>query len=255
MTILCGLLLLGGCTWLAPVPPHPSPTPISEPYGEWRLLAVSDAEGELDTTASPAPLSLHLDQRANIWGIGTCNSFGGKVTIDDGALALETISFSQVGCAERDDIEKRYFDALAATDELERDGDRLHLTGTDTRLDFELVTVPVEALIVNTEWSLQSVRNADLAVLVDPGLAMVFETVQFTASTGCRIVEVPIGGGDDASIRTIDAVVGCTGIDGATELRIYDALASDFRLTLAGDVLTLEHPGVGTVLTFGAVRG
>lgn len=99
----------------------------------WQLVSI----GGQPVTITPRPtLEISGNQLA---GNGGCNQFGGSVTVTGDRLRTMAGAMTMMACVDntRNQLETAYTQALWAASAFEQSGNRLVITGTGARLEFE----------------------------------------------------------------------------------------------------------------------
>jgi heat shock protein HslJ len=99
----------------------------------WQLVSI----GGQPVTIAPKP-TLEISSN-RLAGNGGCNQFGGSVTVTGGALRTVAGAMTMMACLDnnRNQLEMTYTQALWAATAYEQSGNRLVITGTGARLEFE----------------------------------------------------------------------------------------------------------------------
>lgn len=124
-------VLLAGCG----VGPFGSDEPDVEIEGAWMLESGRTSDGDL-TPPPSGDVTLIFDGDVGRGAAG-CNDYGGEYDLSGGDLEFSDLAQTLMGCDEpAASFERDYLAALDAVDHVERDGDRLRLTGDDVSLEF-----------------------------------------------------------------------------------------------------------------------
>ncbi len=99
--------------------------------GTWVLDHFANESGDVSALV-PEPPTLILDG-GDASGNSGCNLFSGQYRLESNALSFEALQTTERACldAERNDQERRYYAALAATARVHLDGDTLELRDAD----------------------------------------------------------------------------------------------------------------------------
>jgi heat shock protein HslJ len=124
-------LLVAGCGG------NGTPTAEQAVGGSWVLVEGQGPDGEVPLVEE-APITLDVED-GEIGGTAACNTYGGTVDVDGQQLSIRELYQTEMACEPTRimDSEAAYLRALQAVDAHARDGDRLELTGEDTRLVFD----------------------------------------------------------------------------------------------------------------------
>lgn len=136
-------------------------TPTSSPVsgaayeGAWRLIEGEGPRGPVrptkgwDVSASIA--------EGLIAGNSSCNNYYIAINIDGSSLSFTGGgSIEEMGCGGPTDVQDEYIAALMASIEIERQGDRLIISGPDSHLTFEAVASAPMDEMVGREWRLET---------------------------------------------------------------------------------------------------
>jgi heat shock protein HslJ len=128
---MAAVLLLAGCGG------DGSPTSERAITGSWALVEGQGPDGEVPLV-DDAPVTLDVED-GEVGGTAACNSYGGSLEIEGEHLRIHELFQTEMACEPLEIMESEaaYLRALQAVDAHGRDGDRLELTGDDTRLVFE----------------------------------------------------------------------------------------------------------------------
>ena len=129
----------------------------SEPHeGLWKLVEGTGPEG--DVPADEWDITGHM--RGNrIYGTTGCNDFYGRIEVIGTTISTLRIGATEEGCVQPE-AEGPYLAAMFAATEIEREHDRLILTGADTRLVFQAVPPPPVNKLVGRRWYLTRVLDS-----------------------------------------------------------------------------------------------
>ena len=132
LAMVGAVLLLAGCGG-----GQGSPTAEQQPLGSWQLIEGEGPDGEVPLV-DDAPVTLQIED-GEAGGTAACNSYGGSVEIGGERLRFQELFQTEMACPGEGVMasEAAYLDALHAVDRHARDGERLVLTGEETRLVFE----------------------------------------------------------------------------------------------------------------------
>lgn len=190
-------LVCGACADDAPhnvagrpdAPESASPQTDAEDYeGLWKLVEGTGPEG--DIPAEEWDITAHIEGK-RIFGTTGCNDFYGKIKVVGTTISQLLIGGTEEGCG-KPEAEPPYKAAMFAATDIAREGDRLILTGPDTRLVFESVPPPPIGKIAGRRWHLVKIldgRTSDrLRTLPPPGEAsfLIDTDGSWAAETGCQ---------------------------------------------------------------------
>jgi heat shock protein HslJ len=150
----------------------------------WILVAI----GEFDGVPASTPLTLNVgDGRAS--GSGPCNRYNVAFVYEGNDLTTGRVASTRMACASRlMRAEERYFRAIERADTIEKESDRLVLSGSDD--DDRLVFAPAEvAREIVGEWDVVNVaaESAIVSVLRGTSPTLDFDSDGTVAiDTGCN---------------------------------------------------------------------
>ena len=156
--------------------------------GDWQL-----ASGAVDDVPFPMPAGAEVTLTVKgtmIGGRAACNHYGGDLVVDaDGTPRFNVTSMTEMACEEPAmAAESAFLAVMSRIRGVDRDGDRLMLTGPGVELVFDRLPPPPVAELVGTEWVLESLIAGDAVSSVAGDRA----TIRFDAGgtvsggTGCR---------------------------------------------------------------------
>jgi heat shock protein HslJ len=252
------LVLTAACGGVpAPTDPPGSP-PSSDPpanaapggsvdaQGEWRLV-----DGTVDGTAITVdpdyPVTFILDG-TRVSGTSACNSYGGDIVVEDGAVRFGEMMMTMMACEEPAmSIETAYHGALGRIRQATMEGEALVLVGDGVSLRFEAIPPVPTAELVDTVWMLDTLTAGGVASSVagEPASLTVASDLSFEGSTGCRSFSgrlVEAGGVlTTAEMATTDQA--CPPELVEQDSHVINVLGSGFSAAIDGDRLTLTGPG------------
>jgi heat shock protein HslJ len=238
------LLALVGCGEQdATVRSAPSRPPL---LGAWELVE-GRVEGEPLTPPGGTRATLVVEE-ATLGGTSFCNSYGSPYRLRDGALVLDGLAGTDMGCApEVLEAERAYLQVLQRDGvEVTVDGDRLVLRGDDAELRFQRVPAVPTADLVGTRWVLETVLSGDVASSVagEPATLRLGQDRSFTASTGCRSLSGTWKEyGDDVRLPSMRADGDCPANLWDQDGLVAGLLGDGFRAEVDDDRLTVSDGG------------
>jgi heat shock protein HslJ len=176
--LIAASLLLAGCAERPGAAGGPDIT------GSWEL-----AEG-VPGAVPPSGATLVVDE-AGFSGRSFCNSYSSTYRLDDGALSVDGLGGTEMGC-EPDVMaaERAYLAALGSASAVTiQEGDLL-ITGNGGLLRFTPVAPVPDRPIEGTRWVLESLIEGETAAstLGEPATLLLDPDRRASASTGCRSV-------------------------------------------------------------------
>lgn len=250
LSLLGVALILAACGSAGTPPTSPSGDPF-EPQGSWELISgrVGDAEIPI---VDDHPITLTI-RGAEIGGTAACNSYGGRLTVNNGRLEIRDLGMTAMGCEEPlMAAEAAYTAALSSVESIGGDGGELVLSGPDVELRFTALAPPPTVEVVDTVWVLETLFVGDVAsaVLGEPATLELRSDGTFVGSTGCRSFS------GDWLERGEQIVAPSWGMDGTEcpadlsqqDGHVVSVIGDGFVPTVVDDLLTLTDPGgVGLV--------
>jgi heat shock protein HslJ len=239
VALVFGLL---GCAGAAAPTTGGAPVDVT---GTWQLAA-GQIDGIAIALVPDSPITMTVDG-SKVSGRAACNFYGAEITVQDGAIRMRATSMTEMACQEPAMAAEAVF--IAALDRIaaaSRDGDRLALSGSGVRLEFNRLPPPPVANMVGMDWVLESLVKGDAVSNVAGAPAKLrFEPGgTFSGSTGCRTFHgkwVAADGG----IATPEW--GADGGDCPANLATQDShvvgVIEGFRASVDGRTLTLRASG------------
>lgn len=168
--------------------------------GEW-LLNAAIIDGV--QVAEPAGADPGIEiEGGTIRGSAGCNSFNGQIAASaDGALRLEDLSMTEMGCpGDLGAFEATFVSAIAASTTWAADNDGLTLTGPTSLLVFVLADPPVNLALEQTTWRLDTIftgtgsaATASTPIMSLPPVDLRIDGAQVTLqSSDCGQVALPV---------------------------------------------------------------
>ena len=261
LTAVAVVVLAAGCGGKGGVGSAGIETAAPGPYnGEWRLEAGTSPSGKI-----PVPDQVTLTiSGADLSGVSACNHYGATAATHGGRFSIEGLRGTAMGCmGKRVVAEERYTQALQAADTIQRDGDRLTITGPKVDLRFAEIVPPEPAALEDTTWTLDSLYygRGDAAGVSSTIAGAQTATLQLRgggelrATTGCRTLK---GHWErDGETIVTSEITPTGGFECEPEARDQDdhvvkVLAAGFTATVNGRQLTLEQRDGGTGLGYRA---
>jgi heat shock protein HslJ len=240
------VLLLAGCARLSPgaggsATPEPSAPVTPDVVGAWVL-----AHGTHDGAAIEVPddwrVTLNFSDDGEVGG-QACNHYGGTYDLDGSRIGFSAMSMTEMACEEpMMSVEAAYHAALAAITEVERDGDRLTLSGDTADLVFELVPPVPDAALQGTAWVLESLIQGDAVSSVqgEPTLTLNPDGT-LVGSTGCRDFSGEyVVVGDEVEVTSLATTdQACAAELEAQDTFVLEVIEGGFTVSVEGNGLTL----------------
>jgi heat shock protein HslJ len=240
------VLLLAGCARLSPgagssATPQPSAAATPDVVGAWVL-----AQGTHDGVAIDVPdgwrVTLNFSDDGEVGG-QACNHYGGTYELEGGRISFAAMSMTEMACEEpMMTVEAAYHAALAAIREVDREGDRLTLSGDATELVFDLLPPVPDAALQGTEWTLDSLIQGEAvsSVQAEPSLTLNADGT-LAGSTGCREFSGEyVVSGDEVQVTSLATTdQACAAELESQDAFVLEVLEGGFTVAIDGDALTL----------------
>jgi heat shock protein HslJ len=219
--------------------------------GAWRVIEGS-VDGEPVALISGHDITLDIDG-TQIGGTAACNSYGGRVELDEDTVAISELSWTEMGC-EPDimELEQAYLGALPSITSWSSDGAELTLTGADSEWTLERLAPVPTAELVGTTWVLDTFIDGDAATstagMQDATLTLEADGT-LSGSTGCRRLE---GRWVESGAQIVftefaaidDPAAGVCSPEGEElDERIVTVLGDGFGVEIDGERLTVTSQG------------
>jgi heat shock protein HslJ len=162
----------------------------ADPFGSttW-VLEAGTVDGDALALVADAPVTLTVDE-GTLAGTSACNRYSGPLTVDGDSVELGPgLAVTEMACLDPGvtELEAAYLAAIVRVDTVDREDDRLVLTGEGVELTFSAQPVEPDAPLVGTTWVLTTIIDGDVAmsVLGDPTLEFA-DDGSVSGSTGCN---------------------------------------------------------------------
>ncbi len=215
--------------------------------GAW-VLSAATIDGEDVVLLDHYRVTMTIDG-SDIGGRAACNSYGGSVSIDDGAFSVGALSWTEMAC-ERPvmKIEALFLRGLPRVTEATRSGEVVVLTGEGVDLSFELLPPVPTADLVGVGWTLDTILQGETASSpvagADPATLFLDLDGTFTGSTGCRdLAGEYIITGDIVQFTSFGAEGECTAELRPQDSRVISVLEGGFTVEIEGNRMTITTPG------------
>lgn len=249
------LLLAAGCgrpdggTAAAPTQPQPAPSapPASaDPLdgSKWALQSYGPA-GQPKQAAGQATAEF---AGGKISGNSTCNSFSGSYTASGTSLKLGELISTMMACADPALMQQEsdYVNALGTTRGFVLAGDQLTLSYDGGELRFTR-QAPVVDRPLEGRWQLDTFGTGESAssLLADTAISAELAGGRISGKAGCNSYSADYStSGASITIGAIGSTkMACPGELMAQEQAFLTALAAATGYSIAGDQLTIAHPG------------
>ncbi|MGY1617716.1 META domain-containing protein [Geodermatophilus sp. SYSU D00691] len=237
--LVTGLLVLAACGGSAG-----SPRP--DVLGSWELVSGSAGGAPLPRPAGVVATLVFGD--GELSGRSFCNHFSGTYRLDDGALTVEGLGGTEMGCDP--DVmaaETAFVSALGSVDRAALEGSELVLTGTGVALRFREPAPVPDREPAGTTWVLDTLvdgRSASSTVsTAEPGTLLLAPDGSLTGSTGCKPFRGTWSADGDVLTLVVDRDdVGCPEGLGRQDEHVLAVLDSGPTAAVDGDRLTLTAP-------------
>lgn len=253
LAAIAGIVVFAACDSGAPGPSGAGPVDVT---GSWQMSSGTVDGGPFPIVAD-APITLTI-KGTEIGGRSACNHYGGELVVEDGRPRFALTNMTAMGCPEPImSAEAAFSAALPRVVGATREGDHLTLVGPGVELVFDrLAPVPL-AVLVGTDWVLDSMVKGDVASSVagDPATLRLDAGGTFKGSTGCRTFTgrwVEANGGITPTDLGMDGTE-CPPALAAQDGHVVGVL-DGFRATIDGGTLTLTGHG-GDSLIYRAAGG
>jgi heat shock protein HslJ len=224
----------------------------TDPTGvDWEL-----ASGTVDGADLPIidnhPITLSFAD-GNAGGTAACNGYGTSYEITGSEITFSELIWTEMACIPEEvmESEQAYLAALPRVGTFAISNDTLTLSGEGVELVFDgLPPVPIGEL-TGTVWVLESLVEGDAVSSVsgDRARLELFTDGSMLGSTGCRSVNGAYTmSGAEVVITEMSAQGECAQELAAQDSHILTVLGDAFRVTVDGQVLTLDSSdGLGLV--------
>ena len=202
-----------------------------------------------------APLALDDQWRvtmtidgSNIGGQVACNSYGGSVSIVDGAFSVSEVAQTEMACAPHVmAIESAFLQGFLNVTSATTRGQGLQLDGPDVELGFELLPPVATADLLGTTWVLATIVQGDVATSTiasaDEATLLLDADGTFTGGTGCRTISGDyLVSGDTIRFTSFAAEGECPDEIQSQDGRVITVLEGPFTVEINGERLTLTSP-------------
>lgn len=227
----------------------PSARSDTEPFeGLWKLVKGTGPEGDVpvvkgwDVTGHIDNDEILGDSKTGIFGFTGCNNYIVEIKVASSSLSFGKGGYlEQAGCS-GPAPEDSYLSALYASTEIERNGDRLLLSGEDAHLVFEAVPPPPLDVLFDQRWKLRKYVSTFPRPQVHEidGDLLIRGSGSFEGSTGCYRLR---GKWRLTGDRIIFWKSGARGRCNAEERDLYGTatavLGDGFTIDIRGDKLTV----------------
>jgi len=247
LTLLAVLLAfpLAACSGAAP---SPSPTPSAADVdlnGSWQLEQ-GTVRGEPIPILDTHRITLVVEA-PTAGGIAACNHYGGSLTVAGDEVVFSALSQTEMGCdpPHSMEAEQRYLTGLGLVHTGVREGETLVLTGVGVELRFKLQPPVPEAALVDTEWTLDSLIDGEVASSTagDARLQLRSDGT-FTGSTGCRdLTGRYTVYGDTIQVTEMAADGDCPPELADQDGRVIGVIEGPFTVAIEGNTLTITSSG------------
>jgi heat shock protein HslJ len=222
--------------------PAPGDLPLA---GDWELVTGNDGAEQVPMV--PGYRITFTSDGTTFGGTAACNSYGGTISTDDNALALEEISVTEMACEpEVMASEQAYLTVLPGIDSSAREGDVLLLSGGGAELWFVAVELVPERELIGTVWNLETLLDGEAASSVsgdDPTLIFAADGT-ISGSTGCRrLAGTYIVIGDEIETPDLRADGECPAEFERQDGHVIGVLEGGFTVMIEGDRMTLTATG------------
>ncbi|MGY1602683.1 META domain-containing protein [Geodermatophilus sp. SYSU D00815] len=246
--LVAGLLVLTACAG-SPAAPQP------DVLGAWELASGSAGGSPLPRPAGGTATLVF--EEGQVSGRSFCNHYSGSYALDRGALTIEDLGGTEMGCDP--DVmaaETAFIRALAAVDRAVLEGAELVLTGADVALRFRALASVPDRQPAGTTWVLDTLVDGPTASstvsTAEPGTLLLAPDGSVTGSTGCKPFLGTWSVAGDVLTLVVDRDdIGCPAELGRQDEHVLAVLDSGPRWAIDGDRLTLTAPD-GRALGYGA---
>ncbi len=215
--------------------------------GAWVLVAAS-VDGQTLALNDQYRVTMTIDGSA-IGGQAACNSYGGSVSIDDGAFAVDEISMTEMACEPSVmEIESTFLSGLARVSAATRSGDTASLTGEGVEFVFDLLPPVPTAELIGTTWVLDTIIQGDSATSTaagaEPARLLLRADGTFVGGTGCRDLSGEyIVSGDTVQFTSFSTHGECPSEIEWQDGQVITVLEGGFTVEIDGDRLTVTASG------------
>lgn len=242
-------IILGACGTSGGSDPSGSePNDSSSTYdGTWTLLEGRGPKGDVAVIDGYRVTLVIEGER--ISGTAACNSYFGDATIDGTSFSVAGVGSTEMGC--RRDVmkaEDAYISALPAIETIQRNKDRLTLTGRKSELRYELEPPIPTADLVGTRWELESLiygtGEDGVATSVEPAYLLLKEDGTVAGTSGCRdLYGEWTESGDEISFTTFGAKGSCPKSLQEQDGHVVAVLGDGFTVEIEENRLSVISPG------------
>jgi heat shock protein HslJ len=137
--------------------------------GPWRLVEGYGPKGVVRPIKG-WDVSAHIEDRL-MAGNSSCNNYYLEIKVEGSRLSFPGGgSIEEMGCGFPGDVQEEYIAALLSSDEIAREGDRLIITGSNSRLVFEAATpAPIDEM-VGRDWRLVRFTHGHRTQAIAPAM-------------------------------------------------------------------------------------
>lgn len=256
------LLLAAGCAGMAG-PGAPAPDPDGWPSGRAFIATSVNESGAAKAIVEGTEIMVRFGNGGEVNAHAGCNSMGGTGRLDAGALKIDSMAMTEMGCPDgRMEQDAWVADFLTSGPVMRLAGDELTLTGpTITMVLLDREVADPDRPLAGTPWTVTTVFTGDAAsnmVHPVPAVLTIDASGSFVATTGC------VGGELRGSATVTGASVtflvseeqpcvgGSNPIDEAVRATLAGALTYEID---AAQLRLLRSDGVGLGLAAGAAGG
>ncbi|MEX1038212.1 MAG: META domain-containing protein [Acidimicrobiia bacterium] len=223
--------------------------PLAQPIdltGSWQLTSGSHGDETVEPIATH-PVTIEFSAN-RVGGTAACNGYGGTFDISTGALAIDGISITEMGCfpTEVMELERAYVDALLAVNDAIIEGTTLTLSGPETTLEFQALAPVPNADLLGTVWVLDGLVSGDSvsSVAGDRATLELFSDGSLLGSTGCRtLTGTYVESAGSIETLTLAADGECPEDLFAQDSHVISVLEGPFQVEVEGQSLTLTSSG------------
>jgi heat shock protein HslJ len=264
---LAAALLLAGCgradapTGQAGATPQPSAPPAAGQGGlagtKW-ILASYGPSGSATAVPAGAGVTAEIGDDGRLGGSSGCNSYSAPFTLDSQAISVGEIQQTDRACVDQGAMarERAFLSALHAATSYTLAGDTLTIAYDGGELRFTRLQPAPDRPLEGTAWELTTFVTGDVASSLISGTQVTaeFKDGKLGGTAGCNHY---FGGyslsGQALTVSEVGATkMVCDGGIMRQEQQFLSALQAATSFTIAGDQLTIAHPGGSLVFSAGA---
>jgi heat shock protein HslJ len=215
---------------------------------KWALVSFATPDSQTPVPAN-AGVSAEFGAAGALGGSTGCNSYSTQLTLAGQKLTVGPIQSTEMACVEEDRMarERDFVAALQSARSIARDGDTLTIAYDGGELRFAKIQPTPNQSLEGTIWQLTTFVAGEIASspIADTVVTAQFDGGKVSGKAGCNSYfgGYTANGGAITFSDVGSTKMACSGEIMTQEQTFLKALAEATGYAIAGDQLTIDHPG------------